>query len=285
MSPSMFHPTLREAPPAPRPPANTETTFDDYPRHASGIPPLVLQRGDYRLHFAATPEDLDEILRLRYDVYNLEMGEGLDESIHTGRDLDAFDAQCHHLLVRQVHSGECVGTYRLQTAAMARAGCGFYTDQEFRIGELPESVREESVELGRACIGRAHRNGQVLQLLWKGLANYLLWNGKRYLFGACSLASQDPTEGLMLYRELSANGHLHPTIRLEPRAGWECRIEGSLPLIGQIPEIPRLLQGYLNLGGSVCGEPALDRAFKTIDYLVLLDAETMPPGVFRRFVS
>lgn len=89
----------------------------------------------------------------------------------------------------------------------------------------------------------------------------------------------------MLYRELSANGHLHPVIRVEPRAGWECRTNDSLPVIATIPEIPRLLQGYLNLGGSVCGEPALDRAFKTIDYLVLLDVEAMPPGLFRRFVS
>jgi putative hemolysin len=266
-------------------PQELESTFTDYPRHGQGIPPLVLERGEYRLHFAASPGELDEILRLRYDVYNLELGEGLDESERTRRDADAFDAQCHHLLVRHKDSGECVGTYRLQTAAMARTGCGFYTDQEFRISELPEGIREEAVEVGRACIGRAHRNGQVLHLLWKGLANYLLWNNKRYLFGACSLASTDPIDGQVLYRELSSNGHLHPEIRVEPRAGWECRAGDSLPVVAQVPEIPRLLQGYLNLGGSVCGEPALDRAFKTIDYLVLLDVETMPAGLFRRFVS
>ena len=270
--------------PVPAPPELSEA-FADYPPHAAGIPPMVLDRGEYTLHFAATPSELDEILRLRYDIYNLELGEGLDESARTGRDADAFDAQCHHLLVRHKESGECVGTYRLQTAAMARKGCGFYTDQEFRIHGLPEHIREEAVEVGRACIGRAHRNGQVLHLLWKGLANYLLWNNKRYLFGACSLSSQDPVEGQVLYRELSATGYLHPEIRVEPRSGWECRVDGPLPVIAQVPEVPRLLKGYLNLGGSVCGEPALDRAFKTIDYLVLLDVEAMPPGLFRRFVA
>lgn len=262
-----------------------EAIFADYPRRAEGLPPLVLERGDYRLHFASTAGELDEILRLRYDVYNLELGEGLPESESTRRDADAFDAQCHHLLVRHKESGECVGTYRLQTAAMAAAGFGFYSDQEFRIADLPVRVREEAVEVGRACIGRAHRNGQVLHLLWKGLANYLLWNNKRHLFGACSLASQDPVEGLLLYRELSANGNLHPEIRVETRAGWECRAVEALPLTAPVPEIPRLLQGYLNLGGAVCAEPALDRAFKTIDYLVLLDVEAMPAGLFRRFVS
>jgi putative hemolysin len=49
--------------------------------------------------------------------------------------------------------------------------------------------------------------------------------------------------------------------------------------------VPRLLQGYLNLGGMVCGEPAIDRAFKTIDFLVLVDVEAMPKGLFQRFLG
>ena len=262
----------------------TEDAFENYPRNPRGLPPMVLERGDYRLHFASTREELDALLKLRFDVYNLELGEGLDESEETGRDADAFDVQCHHLFVQHKESGECVGTYRLQTSSMAMDGCGFYTDQEFRVAEIPESILAESVEVGRACIGRAHRNGQVLQLLWKGLANYLLWNDKRYLFGACSLSSQDPAEGIALFRELSSTGCLHPTLRIEPRSGWECRPSSALPLSQPVPEIPRLLEGYLNLGGHVCGEPALDRAFKTIDYLVLLDVEAMPAGLFRRFL-
>jgi putative hemolysin len=276
-------PEILAAPPAP--PLALEAAFGDYPRHSRRIPPMVLGRGEYSLHFATTPEELDALLKLRFDVYNLELGEGLEESQRTGRDADAFDAQCHHLIVRHKESGECVGTYRLQTAAMATEGAGFYTDQEFCVGEIPGAIRAEAVEVGRACIGRAHRNGQVLQLLWKGLAHYLQWNEKRWLFGACSLSSQDPAEGIALYRELSATGCLHPTLRIEPRSGWECRVSDAIPLSQPVPEIPRLLKGYLNLGGSVCGEPALDRAFKTIDYLVLLDIEAMPPGLFRRFLS
>jgi putative hemolysin len=266
-------------------PAVPAHAFGRYPPHPRGLPPMVLERGEYRLRFASTREELDALLKLRFDVYNLELGEGLEASEKTGRDIDAFDAQCHHLAVEHKESGECVGTYRLQTAAMAAEGGGFYTDQEFRVAEIPESILAEAVEVGRACIGRAHRNGQVLQLLWKGLANYLMWNEKRYLFGACSLSSQDPAEGTALYRELSASGCLHPTLRIEPRSGWECALEGAIPLSQTVPETPRLLKGYLNLGGHVCGEPALDRAFKTIDYLVLLDVEAMPPGLFRRFLS
>ena len=35
--------------------------------------------------------------------------------------------------------------------------------------------------------------------------------------------------------------------------------------------LPKLFSLYLRYGAKVCGEPALDRFFKTIDYLVLLD--------------
>ncbi len=179
---------------------------------------------------------------------------------------------------------ECKGTYRLQTAEMAQSGCDFYTDQEFCLEEMPARIRDEAVEAGRACIGRAHRNGQVLQFLWKGVAQYMLWNEKRYLFGACSLSSQDPAAGMALYRKLSEAGCLHPTLRIDPRRGGSCRGSGSSREV-ETPAVPRLLRGYLSLGASLCGEPCLDRAFKTIDFLVLLDIEAMPPGMFRRFAG
>ena len=263
-----------------------DAAFQDYPRNPRGLPPMVIESGEYCLRFASSREELDALLKLRFDVYNLELGEGLEESCAIQRDVDIFDVQCHHLWVQHKESGECVGTYRLQTAEMAQAGCDFYSDQEFCLEEMPVRMREEAVEVGRACIGRAHRNGQVLQLLWKGLANYLVWNDKRYLFGACSLPSQDAAVGMALYRKLSEGGYLNPSLRIEPRPGWSCRNSGSEQTeSAEAPDTPRLLRGYLSLGGFICGEPALDRAFKTIDYLVVLDIEAMPPGMFRRFLA
>ena len=43
-------------------------------------PKAVLEQGRYELRFARTPEELDAILELRFRVFNLEMGEGLEES-------------------------------------------------------------------------------------------------------------------------------------------------------------------------------------------------------------
>jgi putative hemolysin len=39
---------------------------------------------------------------------------------------------------------------------------------------------------------------------------------------------------------------------------------------------PRLLQTYLELSAKICGPPAIDREFKTIDFLTLLDLEDIP---------
>jgi putative hemolysin len=47
---------------------------------------------------------------------------------------------------------------------------------------------------------------------------------------------------------------------------------------------PALFQSYLNLGAKVCGGPALDRLFKTIDFLVVLDIEALDLHSYRFFL-
>jgi putative hemolysin len=213
------------------------------------------------------------------------MGEGLDSSFHTNRDIDEFDSQCHHLMVVQLSSGAVVGTYRVQTGAMALLRRGFYSQQEFYLEEFSSDFLDACVEVGRACISREHRNGRVLQLLWRGLARYMDWNGKRHLFGCCSLTSQNPAEGRAVYERLVKADQIHPSLYAWPRPDYACEA-GPLEIMDAvIPRLPRLFEGYLNLGALVCGEPALDRNFKTIDFLVALDIQAMPEGVFRKMLA
>jgi len=167
-----------------------------YPAFINGLPEGEIHDGRYSVRFARTREELDAVLKLRFEVFNLELGEGLESSFLTSRDLDEFDDVCHHLIVEDADSGGIVGTYRTQTGEMARDARGFYSDAEFDLSLFPAGVLEDSVELGRACVARDHRNVQVLFLLWKGLAAYAAHNRKRYLFGCCSLTSQDQNEGL-----------------------------------------------------------------------------------------
>ena len=49
-------------------------------------------RALYRVRLAITPDDLHAAQRLRFEVFNLELGEGLAASHALGRDEDAYDA-------------------------------------------------------------------------------------------------------------------------------------------------------------------------------------------------
>ncbi|MFZ0338611.1 MAG: GNAT family N-acetyltransferase, partial [Terracidiphilus sp.] len=75
--------------------------------------------GRYRLRLAATAEDREAACRLRFKVFNIELGEGLESSYHTGLDVDRFDTVCEHLLVEDKSSRRVVGTYRMQSGETA----------------------------------------------------------------------------------------------------------------------------------------------------------------------
>ena len=239
-----------------------------------------LREGRYEVRFARDADELDRIQRLRFEVFNLELGEGLSESYETGRDADEFDPFCHHLMVSDTEAGEIVGCYRLQTAEMAAENRGFYSAGLFDLDGMPAAAREKSVELGRACIAESHRSTVVLFLLWRGLAHYVVHNRLRYFFGCCSLTSQEPREGSAVLRYLEERGHMHREWQLEPAAGAVCPL---LPDTPAATTLPPLFHTYLRYGAKVCGPPAIDRQFKTIDFLVVLDVDAMGRSSFRLF--
>lgn len=227
--------------------------------------------------------ELDPVLRLRYRVFNLEMNEGLLRSHMTGKDEDRFDAHCDHLVLYERESGEPVGTYRLQTFEMAQAHAGFYSATEFDFSIISRCVLEQSVEIGRACIAKEHRNIQVLFLLWKGLMRYLETHQKRRLFGCTSLNSRSPREGWRAFEYFCERKHMHPGIFVCAEPDFLCvGREGDPETPGEI-KIPRLLRVYLNFGARICSEPAIDRAFNTIDFLTLLDINDLDEKTFDFF--
>ncbi|MGE0554204.1 MAG: GNAT family N-acetyltransferase [Gemmatimonadales bacterium] len=274
--------TADQVPASPKRRRNAGSTAA-YPIAQASLPGDEVEAGSYLVRFARESSDLDALLRLRYQVFNLELGEGLDSSHLSGRDEDELDARFHHLLIVSRKTDEVVGTYRMQTGEMARSGAGFYSDQEFDLSLLPDAVVADAVEIGRACVAREHRNGRVLHLLWRGLALYLTWNRKRYLFGCCSVNSQDPEVGLAVHAHLETIDAVHRDVRVMPRPGYECRRVGPPTASPPASHVPALFQTYLALGAKACGPPAIDRDFKTIDWLVMLDVGRIDPATHRAF--
>jgi putative hemolysin len=255
-----------------------------YPQFLEQLPDVTIGGGSYLTRFARTPSDLVEVQRLRFEVFNLELGEGLDESYASGLDRDTYDATNHHLMVTEAESGAVVGTYRLQTRAMASATpTGWYTASEYDLSSLPDWLLDAAVETGRACVAAEHRNGRVLQHLWKGLAAYLAWNHKRYLFGCCSLTTQDPHLAKATHDFLRSGGFVRDDLAVRTRPEFLCYAPDFEAHLDTTVKLPALFAGYLKLGAKVVGEPALDRQFKTVDFLALLDVQDLDPRTYRTY--
>src|SRR5881227_2499687 len=179
------------------------------------------KRPTYEARLARDTGEVRAAQRLRFEVFNLELNEGLAESHFAGLDVDPFDAVCDHLIVEHVPTGEIVGTYRLQTGERAAANIGYYSEREFDF--LPyEPLRKETIELGRACVHTDHRNFNLLHLLWRGIALYARQRNARFLVGCSSLTSQDAGEGMAMYQDLRAKFLVRLEWRTNPHPELRC---------------------------------------------------------------
>ena len=173
-----------------------------------------------------------------------------------------------NLLVIDTTTDAVVGTYRLQTGERARERYGYYCEREFDLTPFAPH-RAQVLELGRACVHVDHRSFAVLNALWRAIALYARQRGSRYLIGCSSLTSQDQSVGAASY--LALQKHLAPeAFRTLPQPAYVCDMS---VVAAKPPKIPKLLAAYLALGIKLCGPPAIDREFKTIDFLTLFDLE------------
>ena len=269
------------------------------PVEATQVIPLELLKprihaevGRYRLRLAEGIADREAACRLRFRVFNIELGEGLESSYATGIDTDHFDVFCEHLLVEDKADGRVVGTYRMQSGVTAAMNLGYYSAQEFEFAPY-EPLRRDILELGRASIDREHRTPEVLTLLWRGIAQYANEMGLRYLVGCSSLNSKDPAEGWRMYRELERY-RVSPEFETVPTPAYACPDEqadrdtqlSTDPQNAPLPtKVPKLLKTYLTIGARISAPPAWDREFGTIDFLTLLDLKTLSPAARNRFLA
>lgn len=235
----------------------------------------------YRVRLADCDADLRAAQKLRFEVFNRELHEGLESAWLTGHDEDRFDSVCAHLLVEENATRTIVGTYRMLPGPLAASsGLGYYSAQEFDFTPF-EPHRERILELGRACVHQDHRNQTVVGILWRGIAIFARSCGARFLIGCSSITSQNHAEGAAMYHQLGEK-YLAPTeFRTKPMPGYEFSLT---PTPGASAKIPRLMAAYLMIGCRICGQPAIDREFKTIDFLTLMDMDNAPTAVARKYL-
>lgn len=250
-------------------------------------PPCLIDAGRFFIKVAENSQEIRAAQLLRFNVFNLEQGKGLASAQQTGLDHDEFDDYCLHLLVIEKATGNVIGTYRAQLGAVATTAKGFYSSREYDIEGL-DAVSDECLELGRSCVASEFRTGGVVTLLWGGITELLHRGNLNLLLGCVSLELSDPAAAWALHRQFAASNCLSPLLKATPRPGFqlepapESAIQAFLDEPKRLNEyIPPLFKGYLRVGCKVCGEPAFDPEFGTIDFLILADRREIPERYFR----
>lgn len=241
---------------------------------------ICIEKSPYLIKTADTPVELEQAVALRTRVFcgELRGGYAPDEL-----DYDEFDLNCDHLLVLDKASKQLVGTYRLICSTFSST---FYSASEFHIDAL---LQEKGIklELGRACIDPAFRNGDVFIRLWNGIANYIYQTQADYIFGCSSVPIKDTTSPKPLQDYFHSKHYVFKTPSITPKLRAPAAVLASpsaaLPDMSARAVLPPLLRWYLRLGARVAPEPALDPYFQCADFFTLMQTRLIPPVFHRRF--
>jgi len=244
-------------------------------------------KGPYILKTVTDSEELIEALRLRYQVFHREM---IGKTKPRGLDVDSFDFVCDHLIIQEKKSGKIIGTYRLNCSLFSNE---FYSDQEFNLRRIFESPGIK-LELGRACIHQEYRNGVVIALLWRGIAEYMAKTNSSVLFGCASIKTENPRQAALLYRHFDLQDRFQEAFLCPPTKAysmptldlWIQMMKRDLTVDEKIEAeslIPSLCRAYLKAGAVLGGEPAYDAEFKCIDFLTILERENLNKALWRKY--
>lgn len=247
--------------------------------------------GGLSVRLAENEEEISASQSLRYRVFYEEMAaKPTPEMAARKQDFDDFDAICDHLLVFDAARGEgagaVVGTYRLLRRAVALKHRGFYTAGEYDIGVL-QAYPGEILELGRSCVDANYRSRAGMQLLWRGIAQYVFHHKIEIMFGCASLPGTDPariaTSLAYLYHYHLAPPALRP--RALPERYTDMRLKERQEIDPKKAQaaLPPLIKGYLRLGGFIGDGAVVDEQFNTTDVCVIVKTDWVTDKYSRHY--
>jgi L-ornithine Nalpha-acyltransferase len=247
-------------------------------RNARTAPDEVTRVSNLEVRLAENRAEIEAAMALRYRVFYQEMSAKPTPEIEARKlDFDRYDGVCDHLLVidneRIGIAQRVVGTYRLIRREAASKVGQFYSEDEYDIAQLRE-YPGEILELGRSCVDAGYRTRGTMQLLWKGIADYVWRHEVALMFGCGSLPGTDVRAHASALTYLY-HFHLAPPglrARAVPERYVEMRALDPAEINPKraLAELPPLIKGYLRLGGFVGDGGVIDHQFNTTDVLILV---------------
>lgn len=230
----------------------------------------------YRARLAQSADDLDRVQRLRHRAFRA----GSAEAAH-GRDADAFDALCDHMLVETSDTGRLVATYRLLPLGSGADLNISYSAQFYELKGLSDYQRP-MVEMGRFCVAPGETDPDILRTAWGALTAYVDREDVAMLFGCSSFKGTDAQAYADAFAMLR-DAHLAPK-RWLPRIKapnvfrFAARFRRTPDRRTALRTMPPLLRSYLSLGGWVSDHAVVDRDLGTLHVFTGLEIAAIPPA-------
>lgn len=234
-----------------------------------------LSRSGYVATHARTPADVAEAQALRHRAFR--GGEG--------RDADAQDDACTHVLIRRRQDGAPVGCFRLRSFADGRGIGDSYSAGYYDLGGLAAYDRP-MLELGRFCVAPGETDPDILRVAFAALGQEVETTGAALLFGCSSFPGTEAGRHAEAFALLQER-HIAP-LRWRPRVKAPSVVRFAQLLRGRtgikadpmaaLKAMPPLLRSYLALGGWVSDHAVIDRDLQTLHVFTGVEVAAIPAG-------
>ena len=254
----------------------------------SAFEPIIA--GHQIIRLATSRSEVEAAQALRYRVFYEEMGaHPLPEMKDARRDFDGFDDTCDHLIVidrTDPRNSRVVGTYRLLLTEHAAQAGDFYSSDEYDVSSL-KSNGGTIMELGRSCVDANFRNRQTMQLLWRGIAEYVSANAVDLMFGCASFNGTDPSALAQplsyLYHNYLAPDPVRPQARPGRYVDMDLLPADAVDRKRTLSQLPPLIKGYVRVGAYVGDGAVIDHQFNTTDVCIIVKTDQVTRRYARHY--
>ena len=235
-------------------------------------------RSRYLTRLAETAADLEAAQRLRWRAF-IEGRGAADRP--DGRDADAYDSICHHVLVEEARTGRLVATFRLMPLGSGADIAKSYSAQYYDLDALRDFDRP-MVEMGRFCVEPGLADPDILRAAWGAVTAFVDAEQVELLFGCSSFHGTDTQEyadafAMLKERHLAPKRWL-PRIKAPNVFRFAQRLRRKPDRTRALKTMPPLLRSYLTMGGWVSDHAVVDPDLNTLHVFTGLEIRLIPPA-------
>ena len=245
----------------------------------------IFNRNQLEVRLAKDEDEIVEVQKLRYEVFVDEFGAKVSQkNKNECIESDKFDNHCDHLILIDKSTTSLigkpiiVGTIRLINSINAKNFYGFYSAAEYNLDKILK-LKQNFLEIGRACVHKNYRGQIALHLLWLGLGKYVLKQDINIMFGVASFNGSDPT---LFSSALSLLSHKYSASKeLEFKALTPNSVDMNMISVQELDyrkailQMPSLIKAYLRMGARVGEGAFVDTNFNTVDIGVIIKVKLM----------